>query len=235
MLQDYNREVLQTVTIPNVTANWEAWRFRSSAPQLQQPQQAQQPQQEAAAAPAGQQADDAAPGPAPGAPPARYFSGDWGALGAALAARGLAAGYDVVLSAETIYSLDSMRSLYACIRQASGLCCKRTCAGLFLLRPRLAGCAHSACGYPACPLRPYISAPPTPGRGTPLARLVQCLRRPGGVAYIAAKSYYFGVGGGTTAFVQLVEGEGEMLAEVVQVLDDGLSNKREILRLGFLS
>ncbi len=62
---------------------------------------------------------------------------------------------------------------------------------------------------------------------------VQCLQRPDGVAYIAAKSYYFGVGGGTAAFVKLVNGEGLMRAEVVRVLDDGLSNKREIIRLAF--
>ena len=55
------------------------------------------------------------------------------------------------------------------------------------------------------------------------------------MAYIAAKSFYFGVGGGTAAFLRLVGEGGRMRAAVAQVLDDGLSNKREIIRLEWLS
>ena len=54
---------------------------------------------------------------------------------------------------------------------------------------------------------------------------------PGGVALIAAKTYYFGVGGGTAAFVDLVNKEGGMRVATVATLDDGASNKREILEL----
>lgn len=50
-----------------------------------------------------------------------------------------------------------------------------------------------------------------------LCCLLQCLKRPSGVAYVAAKSYYFGVGGGTAAFLRLVNEEGEMVAKVLQV------------------
>jgi len=39
----------------------------------------------------------------------------------------------------------------------------------------------------------------------------QCLRRPDGVAYMAAKKYYFGVGGGTRRFLSLVEEDGELV------------------------
>jgi hypothetical protein len=53
------------------------------------------------------------------------------------------------------------------------------------------------------------------------------------VAYVAAKSYYFGVGGGTAEFVRLVNGEGVMQARVVAVVDDGVSNKRDIIQLTY--
>ncbi|GAB4818881.1 hypothetical protein N2152v2_005927 [Parachlorella kessleri] len=173
--QDYNREVVQTVTIPNVAANWAAWQFRypssrsSAAGRLPAGPAAGSSEETMTAVQTGEAAGSN--------PMARYFSGDWGALADLLEQRGLAGTYDVVLSAETIYSLSSMRSLYECI--------------------------------------------------------VRCLRRPSGVAYIAAKSFYFGVGGGTAGFVRLVEGEGLMQAQVAQVIDDGLSNKREILQLIF--
>lgn len=58
-----------------------------------------------------------------------------------------------------------------------------------------------------------------------------CLRPGSGVALVAAKSYYFGVGGGTAAFAKLVREDGCFACEQVAVIDDGASNKREILRL----
>lgn len=110
-LQDYNREVLQTVTMPNVAANWDAWQLRGFVPT-----------HAGAAAGAGQLAAPRSSGGGCSeqrgegmAPPVRYFNGDWAALGRVLGSAGLAGGYDVALSAETIYSLESMRSLYRCI------------------------------------------------------------------------------------------------------------------------
>ena len=47
------------------------------------------------------------------------------------------------------------------------------------------------------------------------------------------QSYYFGVGGGTAAFARLVAQDGVLECSCAAVLDDGQSNKREILRLGF--
>ena len=58
-----------------------------------------------------------------------------------------------------------------------------------------------------------------------------CLRPGSGVALVAAKSYYFGVGGGTAAFAKLVREDGCFACEQVAVIDDGASNKREFLRL----
>jgi predicted nicotinamide N-methyase len=88
--QDYNKEVLQVLTVPTVAANWAAHCARGGA----------------------------APLPAP-APRARYFSGDWSSYAQLLDALDLQGTYDVVLSAETIYNLAGMRSLYLCIKQAS--------------------------------------------------------------------------------------------------------------------
>ena len=52
----------------------------------------------------------------------------------------------------------------------------------------------------------------------------------GGVALVATKSHYFGVGGGVAAFQQAAEGLGWQCASA-QEWDDGCSNKRCVLRL----
>ena len=64
---------------------------------------------------------------------------------------------------------------------------------------------------------------------------VQCLK-PGGTAYVAAKTYYFGVGGGSLAFKHQVEEQVPVVmgVQVVAAVDDGLSNKREILELKYV-
>lgn len=49
-------------------------------------------------------------------PPCRCFSGSWTALEALLEREGLVSQYDLVLTSETIYSLDSVPSLLACIQ-----------------------------------------------------------------------------------------------------------------------
>jgi hypothetical protein len=172
--QDYNRSVLTTLTIPNVEANSGAWTTLHSSGGAAAADAADGPD-------ASNSGTDAAhpPGPAPNrsaAPPrARYFSGSWDALPAELDRLGLHHTYDLVLTAETIYSVEAMGSLFRCIKA--------------------------------------------------------CLRPETGVAYIAAKSYYFGVGGGTAAFRQLVQRDGGYSCRAVAVVDDGLSNKREVLEL----
>ena len=160
-MQDYNREVLQAVTIPNVAANWAAWQLRAGAPSAA----AETVPAAAAAAATAAGAAGGAAGAAPNggssssaggeaaAPPARYFCGDWSGLGGVLEAAGLAGGYDVVLSAGTIYSLDSIRSLLQCIQQVSGQAGQAhcLCAGRLCCRPR----AHCCClGEPARPRLP---------------------------------------------------------------------------------
>ncbi len=116
---------------------------------------------------------------APSSP--RFFAGEWRAVAALLQLSGLAGTYDLVLTAETAYSLESLESLLACIQA--------------------------------------------------------CLARPHGVAFIATKSYYFGVGGGTGRLMALVEGEGRegggLVADLVQTFDDGLSNRREVVKISY--
>lgn len=63
---------------------------------------------------------------------------------------------------------------------------------------------------------------------------MQCLKNPGGVCYVSAKSFYFGVGGGVAAFKSLVEADGDMCHSEIAVIDDGRSNRREIFKLSWL-
>lgn len=53
------------------------------------------------------------------AAPARFLAGDWALLGPLLSSLGLANSFDLVVSAETIYSEASMTALFACIKQVS--------------------------------------------------------------------------------------------------------------------
>eukprot|EP00898_Chlorokybus_atmophyticus_P003845 jgi/Chlat1/4461/Chrsp29S04417 len=63
--------------------------------------------------------------------------------------------------------------------------------------------------------------------------ILKCLRRPHGYALIAAKSYYFGVGGGTKQFRSMMEAEGVFMVKSIVKISDGVSNMREVLELTF--
>jgi len=125
--QDYNRQVLESATIPRIAA------FDAGS---------------------------------------RFFAGDWLAL-CDYAPWGDDT-YDVIMTAETLYAIDSM--------------------------PRL------------------------------LALLKRRMAKPSGVAYVASKTYYFGVGGGTRQFEDLVREDGAMSSTVVWTTP-GEGVKREILML----
>uniref|UniRef100_A0A7I4C2H8 protein-histidine N-methyltransferase n=1 Tax=Physcomitrium patens TaxID=3218 RepID=A0A7I4C2H8_PHYPA len=56
----------------------------------------------------------------------------------------------------------------------------------------------------------------------------KCICPPYGVVYVAGKKHYFGVGGGTRQFKHLVEEDGIMGAHLVADFADGSSNVREI-------
>jgi len=64
-----------------------------------------------------------------------------------------------------------------------------------------------------------------------LAALLAALLRPGGVALLAAKRFYFGVGGGTRRFVAEAAPAAGLRCEVLAVVEDGRSNVREVLRV----
>ncbi len=81
--QDFNSEVLTSLTSQNVTAN------RQRLPKSRRPVSA------------------------------RYFGGDWGTLGSLMASENLGGSYDIILSAETIYNLESQQQLFDCIKQVS--------------------------------------------------------------------------------------------------------------------
>uniref|UniRef100_A0A383V6Z2 protein-histidine N-methyltransferase n=1 Tax=Tetradesmus obliquus TaxID=3088 RepID=A0A383V6Z2_TETOB len=139
--QDFNKQVITSLTIPNVRAN---------LARLEQ----------------GVCREGA-----------RYFAGDWEAVGHMMAMHGLGGYYDIILTAETIYSRESQARLLSCIKQV--------------------------------------------------------LQPPHGVVYVAAKSFYFGVGGSTASFTDLVKADGILECTQVWKVEDGQSNKREILKLNF--
>ncbi|XP_047176813.1 histidine protein methyltransferase 1 homolog [Vigna umbellata] len=61
----------------------------------------------------------------------------------------------------------------------------------------------------------------------------KCLQHPDGVVYMAAKKYYFGVGGGSRRFLSLVEKDGVLSSSLVAEITDGSSNVREVWKLAF--
>lgn len=58
---------------------------------------------------------------------------------------------------------------------------------------------------------------------------------PDGDVLVAAKSYYFGVGGSIASFKRLAEQDGRFVCPASSSIDDGKSNKREILLLRRIS
>ena len=70
-----------------------------------------------------------------------------------------------------------------------------------------------------------------------LETIKRVLRPPHGVAMVASKSYYFGVGGGTKAFRQLLKRDGVCFevsegSRTIEGQSDS-GNKREVLEIKF--
>ncbi|EPS60086.1 hypothetical protein M569_14718, partial [Genlisea aurea] len=57
------------------------------------------------------------------------------------------------------------------------------------------------------------------------------LRKSGGVVYMAAKKYYFGVGGGTRQFISMVEEDGDFCCSLIAEITSGSSNIREVWKV----
>lgn len=146
--QDYNDDVIEYVTIPNVLVNL-----------AQQPKQCQS---ETASFGLLQTARKCC----------RFFSGDWGSVVDFINPEQVnEMMYDVILTSETIYAVESHVKLYNFIKR------------------------H--------------------------------LKEPNGIAYVAAKTHYFGVGGGTRSFEKLVKMDGVFDVSVCKVYTAGV--QREIL------
>jgi SAM-dependent methyltransferase len=67
-----------------------------------------------------------------------------------------------------------------------------------------------------------------------LYSFIKNLLKPDGEIYIAAKTYYFGCGGGVRQFESMVNNKKEMKIETVRKIADGQSNMREILLMKHL-
>ena len=151
--QDYNEEVLEHVTIPNILLNAPGQRNDQQRDTSRKSHPFHLVQNNC-----------------------RFFSGDWGSLLDFInPSLNEEETYDIILSSETIYNMDSQKRLYHFIER------------------------H--------------------------------LKKHSGVAYIAAKTCYFGVGGGTRSFEQLVTSFGKLEVSVCRTYSTGV--QREILSMKF--
>lgn len=64
-----------------------------------------------------------------------------------------------------------------------------------------------------------------------LSQLLPRLLAPDGVALVAAKTYYFGVGGGTDMFKDEIKNKTSLEVVDVESFQDGMTNVREILKI----
>jgi len=64
-------------------------------------------------------------------------------------------------------------------------------------------------------------------------KLIENCLHPDGMALIAAKRYYFGVGGGVQLFSTFLEKNSRLKCEIAASFEDGKSNTRDILALQF--
>jgi SAM-dependent methyltransferase len=63
--------------------------------------------------------------------------------------------------------------------------------------------------------------------------LKQKLNKPG-ICFICSKKFYFGVGGGTSQFINFVEQKGDFSVRVVKEYNDGVSNIRQVIEIKYL-
>ena len=131
-----------------------------------------------------------------------------------MASENLGGSYDIILSAETIYNLESQQQLLDCIKQVSTLLPATclTCCTMLGRQTHARRMSSDAASHVHC---------------------MQAIKPPTGIVYIAAKTYYFGVGGGTTSFKKMLKRDGMLEVLTVATFDDGDGNKREILKLKF--
>ena len=147
--------------------------------------------------------------PASQQPPlTRFLAGSWAAMPAWLRSTGLTNSFDIVLTSETIYSSASSMHLYRTLMQVSQ------------------GWQGKVTTPPIC----VVACMPS-------SSCVSQALKPGGIALVAAKTHYFGVGGGSLAFRQLVKDQQPqlMVARTVAEVKEGSSVVRDVMELRYAS
>lgn len=93
-------------------------------------------------------------------------------------------------------------------------------------------CLHCFDAF-GCLLDQLVACHSTWGRKLTARAALPCLQalKPGGRALVAAKTYYFGVGGSTAAFKQRVQALGGFQAQTFAVEGKDVSLQREIIML----
>jgi hypothetical protein len=211
VLADYNPEVLRELTVPNVRANF----FPAARPPQEAPEE---PEPE--------------PEPEPGlrlparrpTPEFTFLAGDWGEQLERCAeeekvteGRQRRGGTEPALGGSPSDVVSSFDVVSAAGKERKNAAKNAVSFSAALRDADVTLCAetiYDARSYPAH-----------------VAMLERCVRAPDGVALIAAKRYYFGVGGGTRAFAEALAESGAFECDVAATYADGASNVREILRV----
>lgn len=66
-----------------------------------------------------------------------------------------------------------------------------------------------------------------------LISLIQDHLSPQGTVFVAAKSYYFGLGGSVSKFMLLLDQSSKLYGQIIKRIEDRASNVREVLQLTF--
>jgi hypothetical protein len=206
VLADYNPEVLRELTVPNVRANF----FPAARPRLREA--SEEPELEP-----GLRLPARRP-----TPEFTFLAGDWGEqLERCAEEERLEEGRRRREGPEAELE-GSPSDVVVSPSDAAGKERKNAAKGLVSFSAALRDADVTLCAETIYDARSYPAH---------VAMLERCVRAPDGVALIAAKRYYFGVGGGTRAFAEALAESGAFECDVAATYADGASNVREILRV----
>ncbi|XP_024544691.1 histidine protein methyltransferase 1 homolog [Selaginella moellendorffii] len=205
--QDFNAEVLKCLTIPNVHANLDYARAR-----LSQSTDALTPTRSTVIAPEVQ-----------------YFAGDWDNVGCLLSTvKSSADDRDTIDGSSAVTDASEPEMIRS--ESQTELSRSRKRSGSRACDSRREESVDEG-GYDVVLMSETIySVSSFPKL---YALMAKCLRPYYGVAYVAGKKHYFGVGGGTRLFKHMVEEQGVLGAHLVAEFADGSSNVREIWKFFF--
>ncbi len=208
VLADYNPEVLRELTVPNVRANF----FPAARPRPQEAPEEPEPEPEPGIR---------LPARRP-TPEFTFLAGDWGEqLERCAKEERLEEGRRRREGPEAELE-GSPSDVVVSPSDAAGKERKNAAKSLVSFSAALRDADVTLCAETIYDARSYPAH---------VAMLERCVRAPDGVALIAAKRYYFGVGGGTRAFAEALAESGAFECDVAATYADGASNVREILRV----